>query len=180
MERLRVITRSLHLLLVGLGELWRRRWSLPVPLHGHRPDPAHRPHRPLLPQGVGGLGGFGLVGLPIQINHPLNVTACKASTHYLGIVLLADMSIQYEEKLNHCRKNVLKSRQGHQRMGAWSSSGAGARKGPWKEPQESHNLCLQIQARVHNSIMKRNVSGIFPTYSHLFEGVPNTRTLLRI
>ena len=51
-ERLRVITRSLHLLLVGLGELWRRRWSLAVPLHGHRPDPAQAPLP--LPQRAGG------------------------------------------------------------------------------------------------------------------------------
>ena len=130
MERLQVITRSLHLLLVGLGELWRRRWSLPVPLHGHRPDPAHRPHRPLLPQGVGGLEGFGLVGLPIQINHPLNVTACKASTHYLGIVLLADMSIQYEEKLNHCRKLCSKADKGTREWGPGAPRVLEPEKGP--------------------------------------------------
>ena len=92
-ERVRVITRSLHLLLVGLGELWRRRWSPAVPLHGHRPDPAPRPlcHCLLRELVVGGSG------LPIQINHPLNIKPCNAPTHHRCMARLAEMGINMKK-----------------------------------------------------------------------------------
>ena len=67
--------------------------------------------------------------MAIQINHPLNIKAGNDPTHHRGMVPLADMYSM--KRSSTIVKSVIKTRQGHKRMGAWSPSGAGARQGPW-------------------------------------------------